>query len=259
MFSYINAYLSDPMGMLLLLAIALPGRLLAISAHEAAHAWMADRCGDPTARMLGRVSLNPFRHLDLIGTLMMVFVGFGWAKPVPVNPRNFRNYRRDDLLVSIAGVTTNFILFLAGSAVMYAFAGFALAKLRENGIRYDPVSITSFLKQPYYFSHVLIGRAFGEMASYVYDMLMYFVLTNLVLGLFNLIPIPPLDGYHVLNDLLLKRPLFASPQVARGSSAILMLLVFSGFVSTAIGALQNGIFGVLGGLFAQIFRMLGVY
>ena len=90
MFGYIQEILADPKGVLLIFLLALPGRLLAISAHESAHAWVANRCGDPTARLMGRISLNPLKHLDPVGLLMMVLFGFGWAKPVPVNPLNFR-------------------------------------------------------------------------------------------------------------------------------------------------------------------------
>lgn len=258
-FNYIRYYMSDPINMIIFFAIALPGRLLAISMHEAAHAWVADRCGDPTARMLGRVTLNPLRHLDPIGTLMMVFVGFGWAKPVPVNPRNFRNYRRDDILVSVAGVTTNFIMFLVSCAVMYALAGLALARIVGTGINYDPNMITLFLREPYSFSQVLIVPAFGQIAGYAYQMLMYFVLTNLVLAVFNLIPVPPLDGYHVVNDLLLRRSVFASPRATQISSLVLFGLMFTGVISTAIGAVQDFIFGAAGDLFGNIFRAMGIY
>ena len=114
MFSYISSLFTDPLATLGFFLLAFPGRILAISAHEFAHAWMADKCGDPTARMYGRLTLNPLKHLDLVGTLMMLLLGFGWAKPVPVNPYNFRNYRKDDLKVSLAGITMNLILFLAG-------------------------------------------------------------------------------------------------------------------------------------------------
>jgi Zn-dependent protease len=117
----LNDFLTDPRGALLVFLLALPGRLLAISAHEAAHGWMAERCGDPTARMLGRVTLNPLKHLDPVGIACMLLLGIGWAKPVPVNPYLFRNYRRDDLKVSLAGITMNLILFLTGCIAMYLF------------------------------------------------------------------------------------------------------------------------------------------
>lgn len=276
MFSYISALFKDPFNMLLVLAIALPGRLLAISMHEAAHAWVADKCGDPTARMLGRVTLNPMKHLDVIGTLMMVFVGFGWAKPVPVNPRNFRNYRRDDILVSIAGVTTNFLMFVLSCTLLYAFVGFALARvasgsagsaiaiqdymgqsilITESGY----LEVTNVLRYAPYMSNYLITPVFGTMAGYLYEMLMYFVLTNLVLGIFNLIPIPPLDGYHVVNDLLLKKSVFASPQVTQIAMVVLLILMFTGIISQAIGYVQDVMFDAAGSVFGHIFQALGIY
>ena len=114
----IQQLIADPRGVLLFFLLALPGRLLAISAHEAAHGWVAARCGDPTARLMGRVSLNPLKHFDLVGTICLLLFGFGWAKPVPVNPNNFRNYRSDDLKVSLAGITMNLLLFLTGAMAL---------------------------------------------------------------------------------------------------------------------------------------------
>ena len=105
MISYIDEFFRDPKGMLIFFLLAFPGRIMALSLHEFAHAWMANRCGDPTAKLMGRLTVNPAKHLDPLGTVLMLVVGFGWAKPVPVNPRNFRNPRWDDLKVSLAGVT----------------------------------------------------------------------------------------------------------------------------------------------------------
>ena len=95
-----------------------PAVLIALTLHELAHGYVALRCGDPTAQMLGRLTFNPLRHLDPIGTLFMFLFGFGWARPVPVNPRNFKRFRRDDFLVSAAGVTVNFLLPLKMSVPM---------------------------------------------------------------------------------------------------------------------------------------------
>ena len=129
MLTYLDTFLSDPKGMLIIFLLAFPGRILALSAHEYAHAWVADRCGDPTARMLGRLTLNPFKHLYPLGAIMMLLVGYGWAKPVPVNPRNYRNYRKDDLKVSLAGVTMNLIMFILAMLAMFAIAAFALSRI----------------------------------------------------------------------------------------------------------------------------------
>ena len=247
MFSYITSFLENPREMLIFLLLSIPGRFMALSLHEFAHAWMANRCGDPTARMLGRLTVNPARHLDPVGTVMMLLLGFGWAKPVPVNPRNYRNLRWDDLKVSIAGVTMNLAMFVLSFLLMCGFVGFTIHGLPH----FDSASIGSsgmftanllgqrvvctgeyyfnakdlFTMAPY-IADYLIAPALGRMAGYIYQMLSYFVLVNIALAVFNLIPVPPLDGYHVLNDLLLKKSPFASEKVSRIAYGILLALIF---------------------------------
>ena len=110
--TYLEALRTSPLEFLLTLVYAVAVILISLILHECAHGYVAYRCGDPTAKMMGRLSLNPKAHLDLIGTLSMFLIGVGWAKPVPVNPRNFRHGRRDDFLVSIAGIATNLCLCL---------------------------------------------------------------------------------------------------------------------------------------------------
>lgn len=247
MFSYITSFMENPREMLIFLLLSIPGRFMALSLHEFAHAWMANRCGDPTARMLGRLTVNPARHLDPVGTVMMLLLGFGWAKPVPVNPRNYRNLRWDDLKVSIAGVTMNLLMFVLSFLLMCGFVGFTihgLPHLDSASIGSGGMFTANLLGQrvvctgEYYFNtkdlftmapyiaDYLIAPALGRMAGYVYQMLSYFVLVNIALAVFNLIPVPPLDGYHVLNDLLLKRSPFASPKVSRIAYGVLLVLIF---------------------------------
>lgn len=186
----------------------------AITFHEVAHGYIAYRCGDPTAKMLGRLNLNPVKHLDPIGTISLFLLGFGWAKPVPVNPRNFSNFRRDDFLVSIAGVVTNLTLFIVSTALM--------------------VGIHQWTDS------VVVG--------YLYQFLNMFATINLGLGVFNLLPIPPLDGFHVLNDTLLRGRLRLTPQFFHTSQIILILLVMSGMLngilSTVMNALHNGVWNL---------------
>ena len=110
--TYLDALRTSPLEFLLTLVYAVAVILISLILHACAHGYVAYRCGDPTAKMMGRLSLNPKAHLDLIGTLSMFLIGVGWAKPVPVNPRNFRHGRRDDFLVSIAGIATNLCLCL---------------------------------------------------------------------------------------------------------------------------------------------------
>ena len=147
---------------------AVPAILWALTIHEFAHGWVAHKCGDDTALHAGRLTLNPLAHLDLFGTIAFIIMGFGWAKPVPVNPHNFRKPRRDDILVSLAGVTANLL-----SAV-----GFSLV-LR-----------------------VLLALPPTKLISMLQVVVLQSIFFNLVLLFFNLIPIPPLDGSHVLRELL---------------------------------------------------------
>ena len=253
MLSMWEVFFSDPQNAIIALLLALPGRLLALSVHEYAHAWMADRCGDPTARYMGRLTLNPIKHLSLIGTLMMIFVGVGWAKPVPVNPLKYRNYRRDDLKVSIAGIAMNMLMFIAGSVIMYFIYWAAL----------NSTNLTSGITRSdlmYLFRSVsglsgIVQYAYGILPYYLFVMLFYFVMTNLALAIFNIIPLPPLDGYHVLNDLVLKKNLFASPQATQYATIILLLLVATNFISKIMNIAMNGITWLTGGIAGTLFSL----
>ena len=117
--SWLTWMKADPIGFLVYMIFRVVTVFAAITFHEVAHGYVAYRCGDPTAKMLGRLSLNPIKHMDIIGTLSLFLLGFGWAKPVPVNPRNFSNFRRDDFLVSIAGIVTNLTLFIISTALLF--------------------------------------------------------------------------------------------------------------------------------------------
>jgi len=167
--------------------------LFSISIHESAHAWMANRRGDPTANMLGRITLNPIKHIDPIGTILLPAIALfahmpvlGWAKPTPVNPRNFRNPVLDDVLTSVAGPVSNFLA---------AFVALGLLLL---------ISITSptgreIVRETTYGVVLLSGSSLlVPLSLLLYNLL----LINVVLAVFNLIPIPPLDGSHVLRHAL---------------------------------------------------------
>lgn len=152
----LSLLLKDPLAFII---IAVP-LLYAIIFHELAHGWVAWRMGDPTAKMMGRLSLNPISHLDPVGTLMLFIVGFGWAKPVPVNFNNLHDKKKGMILVSSAGIITN--IFLAFTAV-----------LLDRMLALPSTAILAQLL--YYFAHI-----------------------NIILAAFNLIPIPPLDGSKIL-------------------------------------------------------------
>ncbi len=167
--------------------------LFAISVHESAHAWTASQCGDPTARMLGRVSLNPIRHIDLFGTIILPLIAalsgiplLGWAKPTPVDPRNFRNPVLDDILTSVAGPVSNFVvaagaLLVLGGISLSSASGHILVLGLSSG-----------------FGGSASDSAWAPVAVLLYELM----LINIVLAVFNLIPVPPLDGSHVLRHFL---------------------------------------------------------
>ncbi|HKK28593.1 MAG TPA: site-2 protease family protein [Gemmatimonadota bacterium] len=164
------------------LILVLPVLVLSVVLHEWAHARVAVWQGDPTPAMLGRLTLNPLPHIDPIGSILVPVVLwllpggflFGWAKPVPINSRNFKNYRKGDILVSLAGVTVNFLLALA---FVLVFAGAShLVRLPGEGV--------------------------GGAAVTLARMARYGIFINLILGVFNLVPVPPLDGSHVLYHFL---------------------------------------------------------
>ena len=148
--------------------------LYSLALHELGHAWVADRVGDKTARNLGRVTLNPLKHLDPIGTLLILAVGFGWAKPVPIRPANFRNYRVGMFLVSIAGVVVNVLIALL-----------CLVTLRALGINLGNVQ--------------QIFPQNGALTNPLAYGLFFAAQINILLAVFNLFPIPPLDGSKVLQ------------------------------------------------------------
>jgi Zn-dependent protease len=153
--------------------------LLALPLHEFAHAWVAYRFGDTTAKDMGRLTLNPFKHLDLLGSVMMYVAHFGWAKPVPVDPRNFRNRRLGMLLVALAGPFSNLLL----AFVSMLFLGL-LTKLEAVGLVVPGDGAGT----------AVLDGAFG-----LFRML---VQINVILAVFNMIPVPPLDGSRILSAFL---------------------------------------------------------
>lgn len=154
------------------LIILVPVILFSLTIHEYAHALVAHRLGDDTAKRQGRLSLNPLVHLDVLGTLLLFIVHFGWAKPVPVDPRNFRNPKKDMLMVAIAGPISNILTAIAAAVILKA--------IFENFAAIPP----------------------GSGADVAVRMLVWFMYIGIVLAVFNMIPVPPLDGSRVLYGLL---------------------------------------------------------
>ena len=199
------------------LAVAFLPVLLGIILHEVAHGWAALRCGDPTARMLGRLTLNPVPPIDPMGMGVFVFTAlftpfvFGWAKPVPVNPRHFRNYRRGMLLVSAAGPLTNMLLALTFAACLRVL-----------------------LLAP---AEFIMNTAPGE---FLLQMFQVGIVANFTLAWINLLPIPPLDGGHILETLLPGQIALQFQRLERYGFLLLVLLIASGALSAVLMPLVRG-------------------
>jgi len=189
--------------------------LLAISVHEMAHGFAAYALGDKTAKAMGRLSLNPFRHLDVMGSLCLLLFGFGWAKPVVVNPRFFKKPKRDMILTSLAGPLSNFLM---------AFLGVAIYKL---------LIITNVFYVNLMLTKILI--IFFE----------NFIFLNIGLGVFNLIPIPPLDGSKILLPLLPYRLYNDIMRYEHLGWIVLMVALALDVLSPVIGTVGNWIFQIL--------------
>lgn len=215
--------------------------VFSLSLHEAAHAWTASRLGDPTARMMGRVTLNPIKHIDPIGTIvvplaMLLMPGYGrfligWAKPTPVTPRNFKNITRDDILTTVAGPVSNLLAAIGATVVLLILARVSPAgalivhQLAGSGM-IDPALVAS--------SPLLFPLA----------LLFYMAMSlNLILAAFNLIPLPPLDGSHVIRHMLPYKALRVYDSL--GFISLILILVVGarivGYIVNPALTLVNGI------------------
>ena len=208
---------------------------LAISVHESAHGWAAEKLGDPTARWLGRITLNPIKHIDPFGTvifpLMLAVIGapiIGWAKPVPFVTRNLRNQRRDPALVGLAGPASNILFALAATAALL------LLKVAMPGFRELLAAVVSA---------GALG-AQGVAAPLVY-LLFSLAMINLVLAVFNLIPIPPLDGSHVVAALLPPQAHYHYAQLERYGMLLLFALLWTGFLGTLLRPFVHALLWIL--------------
>jgi Zn-dependent protease len=190
------------------LIILAPPLLFALTFHEFAHGFIAYRLGDPTARDAGRLTLNPLKHLDPLGTIAFFFIKFGWAKPVPVNPRYFKNPKKDMLWVALAGPVTNLALAVVSAILTKAI--WTLASILPYS------SATEAILVP------------------LNSMLIASVWINLVLCIFNFLPIPPLDGSRILMGLLPNNLALSYMRLERFGFIIILVLAFSGILSKVI-------------------------
>ena len=193
---------------------------LCLPVHELAHGLAAHWCGDDTAKWQGRLSLNPFRHLDVLGTVMILTVGIGYAKPVPVNRYRLRNPKRDMILVALAGPLSNFL--------MAAVAMFFYLLIAYNG-------------------------AVGLVTDSVLTLLSIIISVNISLMVFNLLPIPPLDGSRLWSTLLPGRWSYMLEQYSQYISFALMALIFSGALDMPLFYLRSGVTRLLFAMFSWMF------
>jgi Zn-dependent protease len=183
------------------ISIMLVPALLAVTLHEVAHGYTAERLGDPTARLLGRLTLNPLRHLDPIGTLALLFFGFGWARPVPVNFHNLRRARQDMILVSVAGPVTNFSLAIFSALLLRVLGWWSGAAGDGDGMQ------------------AMVAEPLALMAAFS-------LYINVILGIFNLLPVPPLDGGRIMTGILPQRQADILARVEPFGFVLIIFLIF---------------------------------
>lgn len=187
----------------------------AVPVHEFAHAFAASKLGDDTPERQGRVTLNPFAHLSLWGSLMLIVAGFGWGKPVNVNPNNFKKPKRDMMLSSLAGPASNFIM---------AFLSMIICKLML---------------------YVGVYRFESETCMWLSLVFRYICVINIALGVFNFLPIPPLDGSKIFNAVLPDRVYFKIMSVERYIALVMIVLLYSGLLDGPLQFLQLKVIGIM--------------
>lgn len=194
---------------------------ITITVHEVAHGYAAYKLGDNTAKDMGRLTLNPLKHLDIIGFIMMLWANFGWAKPVPIISRNFKNPAKGMAISALAGPMANFSMaFIAAILMRLTVLGFG------NSVVYIETSGNTFL------ANFLIG---------CYGFFSLFYMINIRLGVFNLIPIPPLDGSRILNYFLPPNLSYKYAQIERYGFIVLILLLSTDILSIPLTWLSNGV------------------
>lgn len=210
-------YSQSPREWLLTKLYILPGILIGLAFHEFAHAEAAYRLGDTTPKYQGRLTVNPFAHMDIVGFLALIFVGFGWGKPVEINPNNFKHPRRDDLIVAFAGVVMNFLVAVAFTLILRFYI--------------SGVGLTTY--------------NMGSWQGIIYYIILYTIQINLVLMIFNLMPVPPLDGWNILTEIFNFRKYNWYWKVYQYGWIILMVLIMFNFTDVVLNRGVNFFLGIL--------------
>lgn len=223
----IKSWLSQlQFGSLADIVISVAAALICITFHELSHGYVAYRLGDPTAKNQGRLTLNPIKHIDIWGLLMMAILRFGWAKPVPVDMRYFKKPKRDMALTALAGPLSNILLAFVALLIRAVILGFG---------------------------------ARGTIAAYAVYFLEYLSMVSVGLGIFNIIPIPPLDGSKILNALLPDRTYYSILRYERYGFLVLMLLMYSGILYTPMDYARNAVLNVLAQLAAFPYYLITAF
>ena len=215
--------LTDFKEWLIELLLIVPGIIIGITVHEFAHAFVAYKLGDSTPKVQGRVTLNPIKHIDPIGLIALLFIRFGWGKPVQVNPYAFKHPRRDNFFVDIAGVVTNFLVAIIFSGVLYVIS------IQAGAIINSGLSVVTF--------------------NYIYTIIYFVVWFNLVLMIFNLLPVPPLDGFGIVTEIFNLRGTAIYNTVYNMGFPILIVLIIFNVPSRVIGPIVQTLFDFVTGIF----------
>jgi len=217
--------------------VSLPGIILGLTVHEYCHALAAYKLGDQTAREMGRLSFNPLKHIDLIGFVFIIVAGFGWAKPVQFNPENLRHYRRDKAIIAAAGPLSNALLALILTGLIWAWWG--LLNYAPDYVSADKVKLiySVFYNRPFW-AFIIVIR--------------YAVMINLGLFVFNLFPIPPLDGSHIVFSGLNLRPETERTIMRIGGPLLLIIIIIQNRTNINILPIGKLVYAMLNFLLPQL-------